>query len=247
MPTSSQSLILLKTDYGNLINFYKHRIQYQSSPLAIPKVNVTGNLPFRSPPTNQPQDLVGGYYMNPLTTNGRQKEYSYDYVPKPLNSPHNLPNSVRRKEVLPSMYKNKTEDFVNRHSHIFTGSDDVKSEHEARDIDDQASDSKANDYWKLLDMGFSVSSFKGLQGVTPPHINSGSVRSIGPVSPRGSPGSQRSRDIRHASSVPERTKPSKLSVSDFKSSPKLDITRRKSGHKRYAMLFHNMKTNLLDV
>ncbi|XP_041359805.1 uncharacterized protein LOC121376092 isoform X2 [Gigantopelta aegis] len=197
MPTSSQSLILLKTDNGNFIHFYKYRIPGENIPLEISKVDVTGNLPPYSTRVDQPCSLT----------------------------------PVKRKEPLPSLYnRSQTEDLVNRHTHTVSGSDDIPLIEDVliRKIDGRSQSVKADNFWNLLDLGFSVSSFKGLQSMAPLRADLSSENPIIPKAPR----SRTNSGIKQASSAPVRPTSEKFPVSDYKSAPKLDRPRKKSASKR---------------
>ncbi|XP_046575112.1 uncharacterized protein LOC124283123 [Haliotis rubra] len=167
MPTSSQALILIKTDSGRLSSFYKTRITPDVT-LPLSRVNLTGDPAARVPYTSRPKGMVHSHSepftpskpLEGVTVNGFRGVLSFDPILKAFRW-QLLPDPTDRKVGVPAPCSNQTSPDLDeshvREEVVLTNLDDPPSP-----IPPSPGGSIDNSYRRLLNLGFPTSSFRGL-------------------------------------------------------------------------------------
>lgn len=183
MPTSSQALILIKTDSGRLSTFYKTRVTPDMTPLPLSRVNLTGDPAARVPYT-RPKGMVHSHSepfqpSKPLegqTVNGYRGVLSFDPALKSF-----------RWQLLPD----PTDHRLSLHEQSphpaspDQGESHVQEEVVLINLDDPPPPlplppgvSIDNSYRRLLNLGFPTSSFRGLNSSPSPEPWDGGLSAL---------------------------------------------------------------------
>ncbi|XP_067676430.1 uncharacterized protein [Haliotis asinina] len=167
MPTSSQALILIKTDSGRLSSFYKTRIMPDVT-LPLSRVNLTGDPAARVPYTSRQKGMVHSHSepftpskpLEGLTVNGFRGVLSFDPTLKAFRW-QLLPDPTDRKVIVPGPCGNQTSPYLEdshvREEVVLTNLDEPPSP-----TPPSPGGSIDNSYRRLLNLGFPTSSFRGL-------------------------------------------------------------------------------------
>ncbi|XP_071112520.1 uncharacterized protein [Haliotis cracherodii] len=173
MPTSSQALILIKTDSGRLSTFYKTRVTPDMTPLPLSRVNLTGDPAARVPYTRpkemthshsepfQPSKPLEGQtisgYRGVLSFDPTLKSFRWQLLPDPTEHKLSLPGQYQH-PASPDQGENRVQEEV-----VLINLDDPPPQ-----LPVPPGVSIENTYRRLLNLGFPTSSFRGLNSSQSP-------------------------------------------------------------------------------
>ncbi|XP_046332706.2 uncharacterized protein LOC124115677 isoform X2 [Haliotis rufescens] len=173
MPTSSQALILIKTDSGRLSTFYKTRVTPDMTPLPLSRVNLTGDPAARVPYTRpkemvhsqsepfQPSKPLEGQtvsgYRGVLSFDPTLKSFRWQLLPGPTDHKLSL-HEQSQHPASPDQEESHVQEEV-----VLINLDDPPPQ-----LPLPPGVSIDNSYRRLLNLGFPTSSFRGLNSSQSP-------------------------------------------------------------------------------